>query len=260
MKPIKKIKFTPIKKKTLIKIFLLATGFSILSFFISYCSIQQVIKNEPDILEKIETALTKTYQIEKIQVTLPRDISVHYTQSQDIWKFDLDTKKIKVLTAASNVEVLETQEDALLIKAEGLVDSKKNKRLLDVSFSKAELKIKEWAEDTKDIQIQIYLPAAFKKSLEINTVSGEIEIERNFLEKIKLSSVSGDVSIEQNSVSVIEIETVSGDLSIEFAKNHTPYQFKINTLSGEVTNMIKENLKSGKLISIKTVSGNVEID
>lgn len=242
-------------------LFLSCTALSCIFFSLSYISFSQVINNDPDILTKIETALAKRYDLNRFQVSLPKYISLQYSKIQDSWKFDLNTKKIKITAMTSNIEVLENKEDTLLVKAKGYVDQKRAEKLLDISFSKSELKIKEWDNHiSKDIEIQIYIPEAFKKTLEITTASGKIEIEKNFLDKIKLSSISGDVSIEQNSVSAIEIETVSGNLTIEFANQHIPFQFKINTLSGDITNTIKETAKSGKLIWIKTVSGNVEID
>lgn len=250
-----------IKKRLSLFIFLSSTLMAVLFFELSYLAVSQVITNEPEMVAKIEDALTKRFNLDQIEVSIPAYISIQYTKLEDDWKFDLDTKKVKIISITSNVEVLENNDESILVKAEGYLDQKKAPRLLDIAFSKNELRIKEWAEHvSKDVQIRIYLPQSFKKSLEINTVSGGIEIEKNFLDRIKLSSVSGNVSIEQNSVSAIEIETVSGNLAIEFAKQHVPYQFKINTLSGEITNSIKENYKAGKLISIKTVSGNVEID
>lgn len=235
--------------------------FSLFFFGVSAYSISKVTADDPEVLTKIETALVEHYKIDEIQFSLPQYLSLQYNHFQDNWKFDPSTKKIKLITTASNIEVLETKEVEILVKADGYIDPKKAERLLETTFTKNELKIKEWNDHTtKDVHIQIYLPTSFTKSLEINTATGTIEIEKNFLEKIKLSSVSGNVKIKQNSVSTIEIETISGNLTIEFAKQHVPYQFKINTLSGEITNSIKENVKSGRLISIKTVSGNVEID
>jgi len=248
-------------KKIFLITFLSSLVLSLVFFAISAYSISKVTANDPEILTKIETVLTERYKLDQIQFSLPQYLSLQYSHFQDEWKFDPSTKKIRFAVSTSNIEVLENKTDEILIKADGYIDHKKADRLLDSSFNKNELKIKEWAEHiTKDVHIQIYLPVSFTKSLEISTVSGAIEIEKNFLEKIKLSSVSGNVKIEQNSVSTIDIETISGNLTIEFAKQHVPYQFKINTLSGEITNSIKENVKSGKLISIKTVSGNVEID
>lgn len=250
-----------VKKRILLSIFLSSALLAILFFGFSYIAITKVIANEPEVMTKIETALTKRYNLDQIEVSIPAYISMQYSKLEDEWRLNLDTKKIKIASITSSIEVLENKDEFILIKAKGYIDQKKAQRLLDVSFTKNELKVKEWPEHiSKDVKIQIYLPKSFKKYLEINTVSGEIEIEKNFLDRIKLSSVSGDMSIEQNSVSTIEVETISGNLAIEFAKQHVPYQFKINTLSGEITNSIKDNVKTGKLISIKTVSGNVEID
>lgn len=250
-----------IKKYLLPFCFLSSALLAFIFFEIAYLALSEVISADPEILTKVESALTKRYNLDQIEVSIPAYISIQYSKLDDEWKFDLDTKKIKITSVTSNIEVLETKEESILVKSSGYIDQKKAQRLLDVSFSKNELKIKEWPEHvSKDVKIQIFLPQSFKKSLEINTVSGRIIIEKNFLDRIKLSSVSGNMSIEQNSVSAIDAETISGNLVIEFAKQHVPYQFKINTLSGEITNAIKDNFKTGKLISIKTVSGNVEID
>lgn len=250
-----------IKKNILLLCFLSSALLAYIFFEISHLAISQVIATEPEIINKIEIALTKRYKLDQIEVSIPAYISIQYSKLEDEWKYDIDTKKVKISSVTSNIEVLENKDESILIKAVGYLDQKKAQKILDVSFNKNELRIKEWPEHvSKDVKMQIYLPPSFKKSLEINTVSGRIEIEKNFLDRIKLSSVSGNMSIEQNSVSSIEVETISGNLVIEFAKQHVPYQFKINTLSGEITNAIKDNFKTGKLISIKTVSGNVEID
>ncbi len=250
-----------ITKKPLLFLFLISGFLAYIFFEISRIAVQQVFSSNPDIIDNVEKTLIKKYNLDQFEVSIPAYISIQYNKIEDEWKHELDTKKIKITSVTSNIEVTENKENAISIKATGYLDTKKAPRILDVTFSKNELKIKEWPEHTsKDVKIQIFVPQSFKKNLEINTVSGLITIEKNFLDRIKLSSVSGNMSIEQNSVSAIEVETISGNLTIEFAKQHVPYQFKINTLSGEVTNAIKDNYKTGKLISIKTISGNVEID
>lgn len=253
--------------KNLAKKYLIATTFILsavlasIFYQISTMAISNIINEEPEVAEKIETALAKRFNLDKIVASIPAYISIQYSKLEDQWNFGLDTKKIKITSVTSDIEVIENKEESIKVESFGYLDQKKALKLLDINFSKNELKIKEWPEHTsKDVIIKIYLPQSFKKSLEINTVSGKISIEKNFLDRIKLSSVSGNMSIEQNSVSSIEAESISGNLAIEFAKQHVPFQFKINTLSGEITNSIKENFKTGKLISIKTVSGNVEID
>jgi DUF4097 and DUF4098 domain-containing protein YvlB len=243
------------------KIFLSAFALSALFFSISFYSFEKEMQQDPEVVDKIHAVITKKFDLDNVHFSFSKSIATKYVKTNDSWKLDLPAEKILVNAIAGDVEILAGKEDKLIVKVSGQLAENSENKLLDIQADKTTLKIKEWTNDTtREIRIKVYLPKNYRQSLEVQTVSGDIDIQKNYLHQIKVESVSGDVDIAGNSVSEIKIETVSGDSNIAFARQHDPFQFKIKSLSGEISNSVKADEHGNKMVSVETVSGNVKID
>ncbi len=115
--------------------------------------------------------------------------------------------------------------------------------------------------------IEVHIPKNYNKDIDINTISGNIELDTFMASKLNLQttsgeiklgvfnkvnavSVSGDIDIE--SVNIAEIKTTSGDINI----NSINDSFELITTSG---NIDINNIVLKKNSKIKTVSGDVVI-
>lgn len=249
------------KHNLTLKIFLSAALLTLITFALSSYAINRVIEEDPQVHEKIQVAILNRYDFKNFNINISSNNHHELTKESDAWKFDTNTQKISITAVTATIEVLLNKDENLFVKADGLLDETKNRRLLDVAFSQSQLKIKEWGSNsTKDVHIKILIPKSYKNSLEIVTVNGDINVQPNLISKIKLASVSGNITLEENLLSELDIGTVSGDVKLGFVKKHEPFQFKIKTLSGDVSNKSQVLAEEGKLVSIETVSGNVEID
>lgn len=90
-------------------------------------------------------------------------------------------------------------------------------------------------------------------SVDISTVSGDIETENISAEEIKLSSTSGDIKIEKSKSKETIVETISGDVEIEETKSDS---LSVNTASGEIEIERIESIST----TLETLSGDIELN
>ena len=101
----------------------------------------------------------------------------------------------------------------------------------------------------------VSISAAVKGTLSVKTVSGEQKIRNAAPEKLNLRSTSGDIEVSSaNSVSDIKLETVSGSIEIEDAVCRS---ITAASTSGEIT---LESVTAEADIDMKTTSGEVELN
>ena len=122
-----------------------------------------------------------------------------------------------------------------------------------------------------DHSVEIYLPKKAYDNLNVNSVSGNIRLEKNTgitFKKYNMNTTSGEINtyIEGNST---ELNTTSGDISLE---GKLAADLKINTISGDITlnNVNSDNLDvnttsgdfkligtDAKSIHVNTISGDI---
>lgn len=90
-------------------------------------------------------------------------------------------------------------------------------------------------------------------TLDISTVSGDIEIERINTDKIKLSTTSGDIKVERSKNKETIVETVSGDVEIEEIESDG---LSVYTASGEIEIEGIDSLNT----TLETLSGDIELN
>lgn len=101
----------------------------------------------------------------------------------------------------------------------------------------------------------VSISATVKGTLSVKTVSGEQKIRNAAPEKLNLRSTSGDIEVSSaNSVLDIKLETVSGSIEIEDAVCRS---ITAASTSGEIT---LERVTAEADIDIKTTSGEVELN
>ena len=115
----------------------------------------------------------------------------------------------------------------------------------------------------------LYLRVPLAASIEVETISADIDVNGSAGESIVLSTVSGDVEVEASprrleiqsvsgevefagSVSRSSVETVSGDISLSGVQG----EIEISTVSGDVS-LIAEEVDRGRF---ESVSGDMKLD
>ncbi len=125
-----------------------------------------------------------------------------------------------------------------------------------------------------EIHLTVYLPEYSYNSLVISTLSGDVEITKDFMfenaeiittsgeinfiarvnEKLKLSSNSGEINLGPIITKNVQVDTISGDITLKSVKCNNA---NLCSTSGEISlNQVKVN---GDL-QIKTTSGDIELE
>ena len=121
--------------------------------------------------------------------------------------------------------------------------------------------------DIDDTDLYLRLPLG--ASIEVETISADIDVNGSVGESIVLSTVSGDVEVEASprrleiqsvsgevefagSVSRSSVETVSGDITLRGVRG----EIEISTISGDVS-LIAEEVDRGRF---ESVSGDMKLD
>ncbi len=180
------------------------------------------------------------------EVYIPRtyvnDLYIHSTSGDiDV----LDSLKV------NNLDFNTTSGD---IKIEGSLNSNElNLKTVsgDIEANSIETGIGKLNTTSGDIDIE-YLTGEYN----IKTISGEIEVN-NFDGNFNISSTSGDVLI--NNFGIItdsSIKTISGDVDV-ILQNNYECRVETNTVSG--SERIRNSNNSGKLLKIKTTSGDIKV-
>ncbi len=105
----------------------------------------------------------------------------------------------------------------------------------------------------KNLKLDIGVPESYSGQLYVETTSGNVKAGDLKTEKLGVKSTSGDVKI--NNITVLGdsyMETTSGDIN---AMNIVSSNSEYKSTSGEIT-----LTDSGEINSIKTTSGNIEVD
>jgi lia operon protein LiaG len=139
---------------------------------------------------------------------------------------------------------------------------------ISIKYPKQIMSIINFNLDTK---LDVYIPESYKKSINIETVSGEINMDKFKVEDFKVHTTSGDVDISSIVAKEAELSSVSGSISIKeiYSESNsfstTSGDIKIEAITGD----IKAKSVSGSIkalykefnndIYAKTVSGDVDL-
>lgn len=179
-------------------------------------------------------------------------------KEQQISLFDLN--KVSLEFKSSDLNVFFT-EDTQIRVVQYSYKELKEEDLFQVNKTGAHITISEsnkpqfhffYIGFMEDSLYDVYIPKSYEKSLEIKSVSGDVEVEENLkFDDLTISSTSGDVKMGNIEANKIKIETISGDIKLQELENE---DLKLKTVSGDV---LVASAK-GK-IEVKTTSGEIEI-
>lgn len=208
-----------------------------------------------------------------ILLVKPNDITFFGTNEKASLVYDEDItvpiNNIKINSISADIEIREVEQEQINMK---IYSSKKE----DVTYTTNNdtLEIKDNTNHScigfcniESNNIIITIPKESVFNIDIETISGDVNVESNLntitnikttsgdidiqdAKKSSLTSVSGDISV--NKVGDLKLKTTSGDIEIEeIAKS-----CDIKTISGEI-DIEKVNLENNS--KIETKSGDVEI-
>lgn len=164
--------------------------------------------------------------------------------------FDNNKSKIIINTYTADIEIKDSKDELIHVELYGKEES-------DYVVEESEfLKIEEKKKHRVCIgfcfsnqHIVVYLPINYDSSIELKTISGDIEAEKDLITNTVMNTTSGDIKLKKNKE--LKINTVSGDIEIDYAT-----KIDFGTTSGDIS--IEElNLESDS--SIATVSGDIHI-
>ena len=169
-------------------------------------------------------------------------------------------EKIKISSIAASIQITSADQKQLAVKLTG--KKPKEVKLLKVIEGSKELEIKidrpkdqELNNQCDNLHLTITLPEKQIKRLEIETVSGDLELAKIKSAKFHLKTVSGDVGIK-NLEGEFNIKSVSGDISLE--KTALKDSLGIKTVSGDISLVLPEKL--GFALEYQSVSGDIDSD
>ncbi|MBZ9689722.1 DUF4097 domain-containing protein [Clostridium estertheticum] len=187
--------------------------------------------------------------------------------------------KVMVDTVSSDVNIILSKEDKIVVHFHGTasemsrapkLETSLNGDILNISI-KYPNKIMSIINFSLNTKLDLYIPEKYKKSMDIETVSGEIKIDKLEGDNFKANTISGDVSINSIVANITDFSSVSGTVDIKAlsAKTNgfetTSGDIKIEAITGD----IKANSVSGSIkasysefnneVAAETVSGDVEL-
>ncbi|MGV8981204.1 DUF4097 family beta strand repeat-containing protein [Clostridium sp.] len=198
----------------------------------------------------------------------------------EIKEFDIaPISKVMVDTVSSDVNIILWKEDKIKVHYHGTASEMSRAPKLETSLSgdKLNISIKYPNQITSifnfsiNTKLDLYIPEKYKNSMNIETVSGEVNIDRLEADNFTVSSTSGDVNINSVVANITDFESISGSINIKSLSSKTN---GFETTSGDikieaVTGDISANSVSGSItasydifnneVAAETVSGDIDL-
>ncbi len=189
---------------------------------------------------------------------------------------------LKVKGISSDIEIIpETRDDVKIIMKgyhfsdpgynEPELMTNKNGNTLDIEIKHS--KSNNFL-NRLSLELTILIPETYEESLEVSTVSGDVNLQFASFEKLSVNTVSGDVTTKNVTVDrssmgstsgnidlrgysgKLNAQTISGDVDVEYSK--ITEGATINTTSGSVNVLVPKVESFG--INLSSISGDVESD
>lgn len=188
-------------------------------------------------------------------------------------------KTIFVQDNSEDINLLKTEADEIKAHFHGGYsasdDTYKPKLVVEKNGSNLIIKIDKGPSRVffsyrSNLKLDVYIPAQFTGSLDVDTNSGEITTEELVLQNLKIASTSGNIDTQYIQAGNVQIDTTSGEITIK-GKFDT---LRVKSTSGNLRSDLAkagstvvestsgEIMLSGSLdgISAKTSSGNIIIN
>lgn len=194
--------------------------------------------------------------------------------------FDIKAiNSVLVDTVSSDVNIILSKEDTIKVHFHGTASEISRAPKLEASLSgdKLDISIKypkqimSLVNFRLNTKLDIYIPVNYKQSMEIETVSGKISIDKLKSENFTAHTTSGDVDINSLVANITDFSSVSGTIDIKALSSKTngfkttSGDIKIETITGDVkANSVSGSIKAlysefNNEVKAETVSGDVEI-
>lgn len=165
-----------------------------------------------------------------------------------------EVKYIDINNISADVFIYQSKDNRIKVEIYG---RKKDFDKYEVGVTEETLKIKQGKMNnfcigfcSLDQRIVLYLPDTYIKDMKIYSVSGDIITKKELAANLDLQTVSGDIEIE--SAKLVKAKTTSGDIDIRKVGD-----VSLEAISGDIS--IRE-LALTKKATIHTVSGDVDIE
>lgn len=187
--------------------------------------------------------------------------------------------KVVVDSISSDVNIILWKEDKIKVHYHGTasemsrapkLETSLNGDVLDISI-KYPNQITSILNFNLNTKLDLYIPENYKKSIDIETVSGGINIDKLQADNFNASTTSGDISINSIVANSTDFSSVSGSLKIKTLSSKTN---EFETTSGDIkieaiTGDIKADSVSGSIwlsysefnneVEAETISGDVDL-
>jgi len=198
----------------------------------------------------------------------------------DTKEFDIKTiNKVSVKAVSSDVNIILSKDNNIKVHFNGTtsdlsrspkLEANLNGDKLDISI-KYPKQIMSLINFNLSTKLDVYIPESYKKSVDIETVSGEVSMDKFEADSFKVHTTSGDINVNSIIASMTDFSSVSGTINIKelFSKSNklktTSGDIKIeaaigdivaNSVSGSITALYKE---FNNEVEAKTVSGDVDL-
>jgi lia operon protein LiaG len=195
-------------------------------------------------------------------------------------EFDMSPiNKISVDTVSSDVNIILSKDNNIKVHFYGTASEMSKAPTLEAMLNGDKLNISiKYPKQIMSIvnfnlstNLDVYIPENYKKSIDIETVSGEVSMDELQADVLKVYTVSGDVDINSIVASTTDFGSVSGSIDIKAISSKsngfetTSGDVKIDSITGD----IKANSVSGSITAIykefnndiqaETVSGDVKL-
>lgn len=174
----------------------------------------------------------------------------------------IDTKKysteevnyLDINSIAADIFIYQSEDNDIKVEIYG---REKDRNEYQINLTEEGLKIKQGKRNhfcigfcSLDQRIVLYLPDTYTKDMKIHSVSGDVESRKELVSNLELQTVSGEVEIE--SAKTLTATTTSGDIEIGKVGD-----VSLEAVSGDIS---IRDLMLTKKATIHTVSGDVEIE
>lgn len=239
------------------------------------------------ILALTVTLFVRPSLLSGININFPSMASLTYSNSEnysigkasvkDINSIEIEWINGQVNIVASdnnNSEVSFSEESNSVLNDENSLRWFNDNGILRIKFCKSGISLKNNVNKT----LNVILPAGVEyDEIEIDTVSADISISNVSVNKLELESISGDIFTDSTTAKEADasttsgtaeftdfecnklgFESVSGNITIEFANTAKPSTVEVETVSGDATIKLPEEL--GFTAEIDSVSGDFSSD
>lgn len=184
-------------------------------------------------------------------------------QSKEYITENADYHQINVDDVANDVQIIKSDDDQIHVyyfeSINEAYDIDDVNGILTVSYDADDIPFFHWnfSFSDRDTDLIISIPESYIGSLQVETVSGDIEILDMTTDELEISSVSGELDINNTEIDgKFSCETVSGDIELD---NILAYDIELSSTSGEISANILGNSGNYR-IDCSSVSGDILVD